>query len=179
MEVVPIHETSPDAFKALLYFLYTEHTELEGRDDLLVDVLQLANYYDAPRLLSLSELYLSKLIERATADDIIKQEDVDLVGLLNLASQLEAKQLEAFLRHFFSVNYFAVSQRADFKELSKENMAYVEENQWPPKSYFQSVADYEKKLAAWKKRNKIKDDTAGGGFFSKLFGSKKAETAEV
>jgi hypothetical protein len=133
-------------------------------------VLQLANFYGADRLVSLSELYISKLIERATVNDIIKQEDVDLVALLNLASRLNAKQLEAFLRHFFSVNYFAVSQRSDFKSLSKDNLNFVEENQWPPVSYFKQVEKFEKDHAIWKKKNKI-EAKSSDGFFGRLFAS--------
>ena len=171
MREVPITETSPAAFREFLYFLYTEHTELlADSDDILIDVLQLANFYGADRLVSLSELYISKLIERATVNDIIKQEDVDLVALLNLASRLNAKQLEAFLRHFFSVNYFAVSQRSDFKSLSKDNLNFVEENQWPPVSYFKQVEKFEKDHAIWKKKNKI-EAKSSDGFFGRLFAS--------
>lgn len=39
METPQINGTTPDAFKALLYFLYTEHT-LDGVEDSLVDILQ-------------------------------------------------------------------------------------------------------------------------------------------
>jgi hypothetical protein len=52
---------------------------------LLNHAKKLANLYGQSRLLSLCELHISKMIERATKDDIVKQNDVDLVGLLNLA----------------------------------------------------------------------------------------------
>ncbi len=53
--------TTPDAFRALLYFLYTEHT-LDGVEESLVDIMQLANLYGQARLLSLCELHLSKFV---------------------------------------------------------------------------------------------------------------------
>ncbi len=105
-------------------------------------------------------------IERTTKDDIVKQSDCDLVGLLNLAGQIGAKQLTTFLRHFFSVNFFAVSKRDDFANLDKDHKNYILENQWPPVSYFDQVKEYEKKRAAWQKRNGKKETK---GFFSSLF----------
>jgi hypothetical protein len=97
------------------------------------------------------------------------------VNLLNLAARIDSKQLAGFLRHFFCVNYVAVSQRPDFAQLDKENREYILEHQWPPKSYFKEVEAYEKQRAAWLKRNGKKD--AGPGFFSKLFSSSSAATA--
>ncbi len=166
-----ISNTTANAFEAFLFFLYTEHT-VDGFDfsENLVEVLQLANYYNCARLISLTELYLSKFIERSTADNIVKNESVELVELLNLASRIQAPQLMAFLRHFFCVNFFAVSQRPDFGDLEKENKEFVEKNKWPPESYFDEVKRYEKEHSAWEKR-KGKKEKSGDGFFSRLFAS--------
>ncbi len=59
-------------FCRLLLFLYTEHTDLDNNEN-VVDVLQLANMYGAERLLTLCELYVSKMVEAATAQDIRHQ----------------------------------------------------------------------------------------------------------
>jgi len=160
-------QTSPGAWLLFVRYLYTERTyDLEGNEEELVDLLQLADLYCAPRMLSMAELYISKLVERATADDLINQEQVDLVQLLNLCVALKADQLTAFLKHFMCVNYFAMSQRKDFEEIEEETRNEIIENQWPPISYYEDVAKYEKQLEMWKKKNKIKQD--GGGFFSRL-----------
>jgi hypothetical protein len=117
------------------------------------------------------------MIERTTASDIVKQNEVDLVGLLNLAGQMEAKQLTAFLRHFFCVNYFAVSQRDDFENLDKDHKSYIQKNSWPPQSYFKQVEEWEKKRAAWQKRNGKKETT--NGVFSRFFNKPAVATAKV
>lgn len=80
-----------------------------------------------------------------------------------------ATQLVAFLRHWFCTNFVAVKARADFDTLDAEHRAYIEENQWPPKSYFASVDAYHKEHKAWEKRTKKgAADGGGGGVFSKL-----------
>jgi hypothetical protein len=172
MEIIPISETTPESFEIMLEYLYTEHTTGLEKDDVVVDVLQLSDYYlpGQSRLLSMCELYISKLVERCTANDIVNQEEIDLVGLLNLTSRLKAEQLKQFLLHFFCVNFFAVKQRSDFSEIEPSLRQHIEKNQWPPVSYFDSVKKYEKDLAKWKTRNKkAATGGVGGGFFAKLF----------
>lgn len=47
-----------------------------------VSLLMLANRFAVSRLVTLCELYLSKLVERETKDDIAKA-DVDIIGILS------------------------------------------------------------------------------------------------
>lgn len=122
------------------------------------------------------ELHISKLVESATSLDIKTQDEVDLIALLHLATAVGAKQLETFLRHFLCVNYVAVSQRADFKLLDPEHAAFVEENQWPPKSYFASLDRYEEEHNAWAKRQKG-GGSGSGGFLSRFFSFGKKPVA--
>jgi hypothetical protein len=99
----------------------------------------------------------------------------EFLPFFSCQGQIDAKQLTMFLRHFFSVNFFAVSQRDDFANLEKEHKEYILQNQWPPKSYFDSVKNYEKEHAAWLKRHGKKETSR---FFS-FFSSSKAATAKV
>ena len=68
---------SLENFLALLEYLYTDHAPIEEGDS--VGILELSNKYVLPRLMALCELYISKEVERATAESIT-QADVDVVG---------------------------------------------------------------------------------------------------
>ena len=71
-------------------------------------------------------------------------------GVVCLTTSTSAKQLHAFLLHFISTNYGPVStihRTIGFDALSPENRSYVEEHKWPPQSYLDELAEYEKKMA--------------------------------
>ena len=72
-----IHDTTPENFLAFLEYLYTDHSPIEDGDS--VGILELSNKYVMPRLMTLCELYISKQVEKATAQSIAKA-DVDVVG---------------------------------------------------------------------------------------------------
>ena len=72
-----IHDTTPENFLAFLEYLYTDHSPIEDEDS--VGILELSNKYVMPRLMTLCELYISKQVEKATAQSIAKA-DVDVVG---------------------------------------------------------------------------------------------------
>ena len=102
--------------------------------DKVVALLQMAAAFRLPRLVTLCELRISKLIDVAVANGIQKA-DVDVVGLLNMANTYNAVQLATFCRFFVSSNYGPMSKRSEFASLSEADRAYVEEHQWPPKVY--------------------------------------------
>jgi len=139
---VHIDASSTEAFSAFLTYLYSCHAPiLESKDS--VGILVLANQYNLPHLLTLCELYITKQVEIATRDDIIKA-DVDIIGLLLLSQLHNASQLEKFCLHFISSNYQPMKKREEFKMLKGENLKYVEENQWPPVSYLKELEEFEK-----------------------------------
>lgn len=76
---------------------------------------------------------------------------MDLISILKVVEQHNAKQLFKWCRHFCCVNYQPLKKRDDWKELKGQNLEYIEENQWPPKKYWEELAKYEKELAAAKK----------------------------
>jgi len=143
---VEIPDASPAAFLALLEFIYTDHAPIDDMNSPQVEVLRLAHRFRMPRLTTLDELYISKAVEEATRDSV-SQCELGLCGILEAAQQAGAQQLEAFMKHFCCTNFGPISQRADFAQLSSENKKYIDENQWPPKSYLQEVANYEKAIA--------------------------------
>jgi hypothetical protein len=96
-----------------------------------------------------------------------------VVGLLHLAQQHNANQLAgmhsfsleletcvgggltycrvvrsalAFCLHFIASNYQPMSKRPEFSTLADDNLEYIETNQWPPKSYLEELAVYEKAI---------------------------------
>ncbi len=74
---------------------------------------------------------------------VIKAE-IDVIGLLLAAQTHNAQQLAGFCRHYISTNFQLMQKRAEFKNLTGENLEYVEKNQWPPVSYFKELEAYEK-----------------------------------
>jgi Rho family protein len=66
-----------DAFLAFLEYLYTDHAPIEEGDS--IGILELSNLYVTPRLMALCELYISKEVERVTADSIA-QAEVNVIG---------------------------------------------------------------------------------------------------
>ena len=68
---------SLENFLALLEYLYTDHSPIEKGDS--IGILELSNKYVMPRLMALCELYISKEVEKATAESIA-QADVSVIG---------------------------------------------------------------------------------------------------
>jgi Rho family protein len=112
----------------------------------MMGVLELADRYQNQPLLTLCELYASKMVERRTSKDIVKS-DVDVIGLLLTAQAHHAKQLEAFCLHFISTNFRLMQKREEWNLLEGENLKYVTEHQWPPASYWKELEEYEKLIA--------------------------------
>jgi len=138
---VVIEDSSLEAFEAFLEYLYTDHCPIESSDSL--GILELANRYGMSRLVTLCELYISKMIEKATAQSVDKA-DIDVVGILYGAQSCNANQLAEFCLHFLSVNYGPMKKRLEWKKLEGQNMSFVEEHQWPPVSYLKELEVYEK-----------------------------------
>jgi len=61
-------EASLDSFLPFLEYLYTDHAPIEQSD--AVGILIEANKYGISRLVTLCELYISKIVEKATAESI-------------------------------------------------------------------------------------------------------------
>ena len=62
---------------ALLEYLYTDHSPIEEGDS--IGIMILANQYVLPRLMSLCELYITKLVDKACAKSIADA-DIDIIG---------------------------------------------------------------------------------------------------
>lgn len=140
---VVVANTSHDTLLSLLEYLYTGHCRLE--DATVLHILELASRWGAQHLVTLCELFASKMIERRTRDDIIKA-DVDVVGVLAVADRSGAGHLRKFCLHFLCTNYQLMKQRAEFEQLGGANLKHVVANQWPPESYFRELEAYNKKM---------------------------------
>ena len=137
-----------------LEYLYTGHSSIESSED-PVGILVLSNRFGCPRLMTLCELYISKMVEKATKDNIEKAE-IDVIGLLLESQRQNALQLAAFCLHFISSNYQPFKKREEFKLLQEENLKHVEEHQWPPVSYLKELEVYEKEMAKFNKSDKCR-----------------------
>ena len=138
-----VRGVSDAALSAVLHFLYTDG----GPDDdasleTLLETAELSDQWNLPRLLALCELYLTKHVERAVRKSVSNAK-VDFADLLERAEMCNAGQLRDFMRHFIATNYQALKDTAVIGRISEENREYVEENQWPPKSYLDQVAAFE------------------------------------
>jgi hypothetical protein len=147
---ISISDCAAETFLPLLEYIYTEHAPIEEGD--AIGLLMLADRYQVTRLGTLCELYVSKMVERACEKGIEKA-DIDVIGLLQLAQQHNANQLAKFCLHFVASNYQPMKKRPEFEQLTKENLKFVEENQWPPLSYLKDLENYEKELAKWNEEN--------------------------
>jgi len=153
LSTVNINEVGYTDFLAFLEFLYTDHSPIESTPDSGVGIMIAADLFGTPRLVTLCELYLTMAIEKATTQDITKS-DFPLVELLLIAKRHNAQQLSEFILHFLYSNYTQVCGRKDFSLLDAEDLEFVEQNQWPPLSYFAKVKRYEKEKKEWEKREK-------------------------
>ena len=75
---VRIEDTSVECFLALLEYIYSDHAPIEDTDS--VGLMILANRFCLSRLVTLCELYITKEVERCTAECIARS-DIDVVGL--------------------------------------------------------------------------------------------------
>ena len=145
-------------FRMLVDYIYTEHVlqmdALAGEEGaaVLLRLLAAAARMGLPRLVNLCELYLSKAVERATAQSI-QHCRLDLAGLLQTAGDAYANQLVDFVLHWLCTNYEAVSKRPDvMARLSERHRAHLEAHQWPPREYIAQVERYEEELERWSAR---------------------------
>jgi len=137
-----IRETSFECFKAFMEYLYTAHAPIEQSED-KIGIMEISNRFGVSRLVTLCELYASKEVEKATTDGI-ESADIDIINLLLVSQKCNANQLAAFCLHFISNNYQPMKKRKEFVLLEGDNLKYVQEHQWPPVSYLQQLAEYEK-----------------------------------
>jgi ubiquitin-protein ligase len=140
------------AIRAVIEFFYTDHAPIAECDPIIL--LQVANQLGASRLVSLCELYLTKVIDRSVTTQIEKS-DFDVVGLLNIAHQNNAPQLVTFCLHFISTNFGPMSKRPEFKNLNKADLDHVTKHQWPPLDYLKELEEYEKAVAQQRKGSSI------------------------
>jgi small GTP-binding protein len=140
-----------DCFMPLLEYVYTDHAPIEGGD--CIGILAAADQYQLPRLVSLAELWVSKLIEKATQKDVAKA-TINIADVLDLANSHNAPQLKTWFLDWCSANYQPLTKRNDFIELEGADKDYIIQHQYPPLAYLEQIAQYEKDLKAWKKKKK-------------------------
>jgi len=146
-----LEDAKIDTFMIFLEFLYTSHMP-EFEDEKLFELLLLADQFQSPRLVSWCEYLFTKVIERK-CEQTIEHADFDVIALLNTCSRCNAEQLEAWCLHFISSNYGPMSKRQEFEEgLQQKHREYIEEHQWPPKSYYNDLEVFEQELEAYNKK---------------------------
>jgi small GTP-binding protein len=154
----------------LLQCVYVDHVDWSVGDTAIVDpfrMLELSNYFDFDRLKSLCELKITKLVDAAISECILKS-TIDVVSVLNMAASYNAKQLEEWCLFFLSSNFSAFQQEAVDQEgeeengqvpawsnLTKEHRAHVHAHRWPPTSYFAAVKKHQRDVLDWEMQCKV------------------------
>ncbi|XP_021342736.1 rho-related protein racA-like [Mizuhopecten yessoensis] len=141
---VDIPATSVECFLALLEYLYTDHSPIQEVD--VMGLIVLADLYDQKGLMNICELYVTKEVDRSVTKRI-EQAEIDVIGLLLTSQMYNANQLTAWCLHFISSNYTAFKRKPEFDQLKGDNLDIVKKRQWPPSSYLEEVAEYDKKWA--------------------------------
>jgi hypothetical protein len=154
--VLVVPPTPPAVLTVILEFIYRDHVEFgvidhlggEGGQFTAVELMLHAHHFGLPRLVSLCELQITKVVD-VQCRDAIARSDCDPVGLLNLAASVGAKQLEAWCLHFIASNYGPVSQMKQWSDLSARHRRHCDQHQWPPPHYLQATVKYESAIKKW------------------------------
>lgn len=146
-ESLPSHAGMLSCCRLALSYVYSGFAPIEDTraDDEAIPLsclLSIASHLRLTRLVALTELSVSKHIDRAVTVSIVRA-PVAFVDLLNHAQSLGASQLADFLLHFIASNYRPMEQRvAEWRRLGPANLTHVEAHRWPPASYELGVAAY-------------------------------------
>jgi len=104
--VIEIHDAKPEAFKAILEFLYCSEVNLY--EELAADLLVLAPRYDLNDLATGAEDFLNKII---SADNYLK--------MIETSERISSKSLRKKVFTFMVRNMKTISKREDFEELPR------------------------------------------------------------
>ena len=132
----------PNLISTLLNYVYSDHCDIHPENQ--IQLMQIAYEMKITRLISLCELYISKTIEKETAEKV-EEAKINIIEILNIANLCNAKQLQQFCLHFISTNYEPMKQRKEWKQLNSNDRKYIEENKWPPQHYLDELAEFESK----------------------------------
>ena len=165
-----VSDVSLIEMEAMLQVLYLDYVDWSCYDDLdPMRLLELSDRFDLQRLKTLCELKITKLVDAAVTESIVKS-NIDIISLLNMAETFHSTQLVDWCLFFLSSNYSAYDD-AEFEEgggmqgwldpeyMSQRHIDHIEEHRWPPLSYFAAVAQHEKDILEWKITcKKLKDE---------------------
>lgn len=106
---IEIKDTSPEVFKNIINYIYTDEVELHDIS-MIVNLLIESNKYCLTRLKSIWEWEMSKIIDHDNVIDILHLSDI------HQAAELRGIWLD------YAVQYFDVVTKKDFKKLSKNTI---------------------------------------------------------
>jgi hypothetical protein len=109
-----------------------------------IALLGLAHRFALPRLVSLCEIAVAKVVERETATSV-SQARISVPELLAIAEESGAQQLRAFLIHFASVNFLPLDRAGQIEILPPKARSEVRKKRWPPTKYFDELSIYRRK----------------------------------
>ncbi|NP_001398403.1 ankyrin repeat and BTB/POZ domain-containing protein 1 isoform 3 [Mus musculus] len=110
--VVTLHDISPDIFIHVLYYVYSDHTELPP--ELAYDVLSVADMYLLPGLKRLCGRSLAQLLEEDS-----------VVGVWRIAKMFRLARLEDQCTEYMAKVIEKLVEREDFVEAVREEAAAV------------------------------------------------------
>jgi len=163
----PFPENSYEAVLGVLEYLHSGHIDID--DYMVKPLLVLSHRMELKRLGSLTELCISKYIERKVTNRIADA-DVNLVELLLVCHKLGMAQAVNFLKHFIATNYEPMSKTPEFKLLKGSLRRWIDNHQWPPQQYYKDVERYKKESAQWDEKYGDKENNSEAAQDAKLFG---------
>lgn len=172
----PFPQHSYEAMLGLLEYLYSGHMDIH--DNLVKPLIVLSDRLKLKRLASLTELRISKYIERKVTNRIAEA-DVNVVELLLECQKRNMVQAVGFLKHFIATNYEPMSKTPEFELLKGPVKRWIDTNKWPPKQYYKDVRKYQKEAAAWDEKYGNKENNEEAANDAKLFGDLPAEEEEA
>ena len=125
---IQLSEVTCVELHTLLQCVYVDHVDWSVGDT-AVDpfrMLELSNCFDFDRLKSLCELKITKLVDAAISESILKS-TIDVVSVLNMAASYNATQLEQWCLFFLSSNFSAYQQESGGLTHSGGNSSIVDE----------------------------------------------------
>ncbi|XP_031569896.1 rho-related protein racA-like [Actinia tenebrosa] len=119
-----------ETFDCLLEYLYTDDLPKDVSQDILLDILSLANRYELPRLVTLCEYRLILKVQEISDSRIAVS---SVVHILCQAKIHEAHQLSKWCLNLIARNYLKFRTSKEMLRLSEQDREYVASRQWPQK----------------------------------------------
>ncbi|CAI9565858.1 unnamed protein product [Staurois parvus] len=138
--VIPIHDMSKDTFLAFLEYIYKD-TYCPASILQAMSLMICSEMYQVSRLQHVCENYIITQLQSMPSREL-SSSSLSVVSLLKKAKFYNSESLYTWLLYFLAAHYLIFSQKADFQDLSAEELEFVEKHRWPSHFYLTQLAEY-------------------------------------